>query len=235
MIPLNASDRWYIITLLSLFHSSPSPPLHLPVSSSFFFLPLSRPLFLSLKHTAFPRTGHNLLSVFYLFNLSSFFNCTCCVTALNHFFMRMDASRVCYDEVSEQRRSFWERAATRQRSEIRTKVKAVFPSLQPAVHSVRHHVHHFPQQTHLWFIDLTHSMKNDLNDTIHQNLNAQLKKKAFLSCILFHCFIQHLYSMASSWIHHQSVWTASFIRLSALTFHLTIDKSLKLRSGKFIS
>lgn len=63
-----------------------------------------------------------------------------------------------------------------------------------------------------------------------------LIKKAYLSCILFHCFIQYLYWMSSGWIHHQSVWSVwtSFIRLSALNLHLAIDKSLKLCIGKFI-
>lgn len=90
-----------------------------------------------------------------------FFNCTCRNVALNHLLMRMDASRVCYDEVSDRWRNFWERATKHAEPKVAylPKVEAVFPSLQPAVHSVRRHVHHLPQQTRLRIIDLTHEAR----------------------------------------------------------------------------
>lgn len=79
-----------------------------------------------------------------------------------------------------------------------------------------------------WSYSWSSSMKNDLDDAIHQNWNAQLKK-AYLNCILFHCFVQLLSWMSSSWIHHQSVH-----QTISLQPYLTTDISLELRIGEFI-
>ena len=54
-------------------------------------------------------------------------------------------------------------------------------------------------------------------------------KKAYLNCILFHCFVQFLYWMSSSWIHHQSVH-----QTISLQPYLTTDKSLELCIREFI-
>lgn len=204
MIPLNASDRWYIITLLSLFHSTPLPLL--------FPTPPIPPPFLSLKQTAFPRTGHNPLSVFISFFLFSFFfNCKCCVTTVNPVFMRMDASRLCYDEVSDQETQFLGTSykSQSQRSQINPKWKLFShhsnpQSTQSDGMSIIYH------NKHMWdslILLIEHSMKNYLDDTIHQNFNAQLKKKAYLRCICFQCLIQYVYWIWSVWTLHQSVWS----------------------------
>lgn len=157
MIPLNASDRWYIITLLSLFHST---PLSTPSTTlSLLFSPLpSRCIFLSLKQTVFPGTGHNLLSVFYSFHSSSSFLIVDVV--LRHWITFSWGWM--YPQFVMMK---WMTRGTISGNELQNgepkvtdqpRVKAVFPSLQPAVHSVRRHVHHLPQQTHLRSIDLTH-------------------------------------------------------------------------------
>lgn len=159
MIPVNASDRWYIITLLSLFHSTTSPPLYSHVSPP----PKYRlSLFQSLKQAAFPRTAHNLLSVFTYFILLLFFLIVhyliVVLRALNHLFMRMDASRVCYDEVSDQRRNFWEHATKRRAKGHRSaKSESCFP-ITPACSPLSHAVcpSFTTTTTHLRIIDLTH-------------------------------------------------------------------------------
>lgn len=70
MILLNAPDRWYIITFLSLFHWIPTFwPLHCFFSSRFPF---------TKTHSSFLERAIIYL-VYFIIYFNLLFNCTCCV------------------------------------------------------------------------------------------------------------------------------------------------------------
>lgn len=227
MIPLNASDRWYIITLLSLLHSTSSPPcLHL-----LFLRPIS-PLFLSLKQTAFTRNGHNVLSVFIYF-LLFFFNCTCCAAAPNHLFMRIDAFRVCcYDEAIPKMQFLgMSYKMLSQRSQISPKWKLFshHSSLQSSQSDFKSIIYH---NQHLSFIDLTHrGFEWKMILMIRYIRIWMFNYKSISKLYSFPVF--NLASIAYL-ISNGCISQFDQFAPSVLNPHLTIDKSLKLSSGKFI-
>lgn len=175
---MNSNDPTECLWQVIHNHSSFTFPLNPLPTLPLLFLPPSRPLFLSLKKTAFPRNGHNLLSVFIYFIL--FFLIVHVVQRQRITFL----SGLMHSEFVVmmkwyQRCNFWEWATKRQaKGHKSAQSESCFP-ITPACSLPGQTSCPSFTTTNIWaslilLIELP--VKNYLDDTIHQNLNVQLKK-----------------------------------------------------------